>query len=298
MGSGSWTRDSYKCYAASIGRTYNAVTDCLANSYASSSQAFEQRKLHKKLDPRNVIRECCDSDEHKATVPVILALDVTGSMGSTAIEIQKKLNPIMQDLYKQVKDVELMVMAIGDLSYDDSPIQMSQFESDIRIAENLDRIYFENGGGGNDWESYTAAWYMASRHTKLDAWKRGRKGLVITMGDEPLNPYLPKDELEQVTGDKLQDDVNTKDLLEELKDKYDVYHICVKSGCYPNQDDCKESFTKVLGGEHVIVSSVDDIHKKIVGIVKAFAEKSGQLIGEDVKADSKVKTDENGDITW
>ena len=298
MGGGSWTRDSYKSYAAKVGRTYNAVTDCLANSYTSSSQAFEQRKLHKKLDPRNVIRECCDSDEHKATVPVILALDVTGSMGSTAIEIQKKLNPIMQDLYKQVKDVELMVMAIGDLSYDVSPIQMSQFESDIRIAENLDHIYFEKGGGSNDWESYTAAWYMASRHTKLDAWKRGRKGLVITMGDEPLNPYLPKDELEQATGDKLQDDVKTKDLFEELKDKYDVYHICVKSGCYPNQDDRKKSFTKVLGGEHVIVSSVDDIHKKIVGIVKTFAEKSGQLISEDVKADSKVKTDENGDITW
>ena len=77
-----------------------------------------------------------------------------------------------------------------------------------------------------------------------------------------------------------------------------MYDICVKSGSYPDQDDCKESFTKVLGGEHVIVSSVDDIHKKIVGIVKAFAEKSGQLIVEDVKADSKVKTDENGDITW
>ena len=48
----------------------------------------------------------------------------------------------------------------------------------------------------------------------------------------------------------------------------------------------------------MIVSSVDDIHKKIVDIVKTFAEKSGQLIGENVKADTKVKTDENGDITW
>lgn len=50
------------------------------------------------LDPKNVIRECCDTEEHPNTIPVILALDVTGSMGQAAVEVAKKLNVIMTKL--------------------------------------------------------------------------------------------------------------------------------------------------------------------------------------------------------
>ena len=299
MGGGSWTRDNYVSYCASTSRSYCASTDTFADTYTSSSQAFKQHNLHSKLDPKNVIRECCDSKEHPCTIPVILALDVTGSMGQTAIEVQKKLNPIMQELYKKVKDVELMVMAIGDLSYDRSPIQISQFESDIRIAENLDHIYFENGGGGNKWESYTAAWYMGARHTKLDCWKRGKKGIIITMGDEPINPYLPKEELEAATGDKLQADISTEDLYKEVRDKYHLCHICIESRNYPDQTSRKKTFDKVLGGENVIISSVEDLQNKIVDIVTTYASKNDCMIVETaVPSIEKVKTNENGEITW
>jgi len=46
-------------------------------------------------------------------------------MGDTAIAVQKQLNPIMEEIYATVKDAEVMVMAIGDLAYDNSPIQIS-----------------------------------------------------------------------------------------------------------------------------------------------------------------------------
>lgn len=58
-------------------------------------------------------------------------------MGSAATDVAKKLNYVMTELYKQVKDVQFMIMGIGDLAYDSAPIQISQFESDIRIAEQL-----------------------------------------------------------------------------------------------------------------------------------------------------------------
>ena len=222
MGSGSWTRAAYATYCCSTGKTYNATTDCINENYTSTAQAFKSCKLNEALDPKNVIRECCDSKEHPESLPIILALDVTGSMGDTAIRIQKLLNPIMTKIYEEVKDAEIAIMAIGDLACDDAPIQMSQFESDIRIADNLDKIYFERGGGGNTWESYTAAWYMGLKHTKLDCWKRGRKGIIITMGDEKLNPYLPLDGyscgLRAATGDSLQADVERKKLYKDAKD--------------------------------------------------------------------------------
>ena len=294
MGSGSWNTRSYATYCCSVGHGYDTSTCTLKSDYTSSSQAFKSYKLDKAMDPKNVIRECCDSDEHPTTIPIILALDVTGSMGSTAIEVQKKLNPIMVEIYKRVKDAEIMVMAIGDLAYDYSPIQLSQFESDIRIAENLDKIYFENGGGGNDYESYTAAWYMGLKHCKLDCWKRGKKGLIITMGDEPINPYLPAEQLNDATGDTCQDDVETPKLFKEASKKFDIYHISVESGSYPDQTRERSTFAKVIGEQHALISSVDKISDKIINIVEDFANKSGQsLIVESPKTSTA-----DGEISW
>ena len=296
MGGGSWSRAHYTNYCASVGRSYSATTDSFADTYTSSSQAFVAKTIDKAMSPMKVIRECCDSNEHPNTIPIILALDVTGSMGSTAIEVQKKLNPIMVKIYDRIKDAEIMVMAIGDLAYDDSPIQLSQFESDIRIAENLDKIYFENGGAGNDYESYTAAWYMGLKHCKLDCWKRGKKGLIITMGDEPINPYLPVNQLNSVTGDTNQDDVETPKLFKEASEKFDIYHISVESRSYPNQTREAESFKKVIGNQNVLISSVKDISDKIINIVEDFAKKSNQSI--IVESTKPAATDENGEIAW
>ena len=186
MGSGSWTTTSFVNYATSRG--YETDTRGTITSNYSNQEMFKAKNIDASLDPKGVIRECCDSKEHPNTFPVILALDVTGSMGQAAVEISKRLNNIMTKLYEQVEDIEFMVMGIGDLSYDSCPIQASQFESDIRIAEQLEKVYFEFGGGGNSYESYTAAWYFGARHTKLDCWNRGKKGIIITIGDERLNP--------------------------------------------------------------------------------------------------------------
>ena len=290
MGYGSWSESNYCSYSASVGRSYCASTRTFSDTYTSSNQAFVAKRIDEAMDPKNVMRECCDNDEHPNTIPIILALDVTGSMGSTAIEVQKKLNPIMVKIYDKIKDAEIMVMAIGDLAYDDSPIQISQFESDIRIAENLDKIYFENGGGGNDYESYTAAWYMGLRHCKLDCWKRGKKGLIITMGDEPINPYLPASRLNEATGDTNQDDIETPKLFKKASEKFDIYHISVESRSYPDQTREAESFKKVLGSQNVLISSVDKISDKIINIVEDFAKKSGQSM--------IVESGKNGEIAW
>ena len=253
MGGGSWTTASYCNYATSIGRTFDTKKGVLSDDFASAQELFKSRSLDPALDPKNVIRECCDSEEHPNTIPIILALDVTGSMGDTSIEIAKKLNKIMTALYKDVKDIEFLIMGIGDLAYDNYPIQASQFESDIRIAEQLDKIYFEAGGGGNEYESYTSAWLFGARHTKLDSWKRGKKGLIITIGDEKINPYLPMNPLKKATGEALQADIDTKDLYDEVKDKYDLYHLNVTSTSTGERGRIEnvKSFAAVIGEQNV-----------------------------------------------
>lgn len=294
MGGGTWTSASFSTYSKSVGRTVSK--DGYLDSSYTAQDLFKAKRIQKELDPYNVVRECCDSDEHPYTIPVILALDVTGSMGNAAAEVAKKLNKVMTDLYESVNDVEFLVMGIGDLAYDSAPIQASQFESDIRIAEQLDKIYFEAGGGGNDYESYTAAWYFGARHTSLDCWKRGKKGIIITMGDEPLNPYLPKIPLEKATGDKLQADVETCNLYEEVKKHFDVYHLAVddKATAYRYiEDKVNRTWEKYLDKDHFKVVSLDNISFTIIDIVKSASSNENSAQNQ-----ARHENENNYGISW
>ena len=267
MGSGSFTTTSFKAYSTSRGRTVDAKGTVTSDNL---QDFYQQTHIHKDLNPYKVVRECCDSEEHPNTIPVIIGLDVTGSMGRACVKTAQNLNTIITSLYDKFDDIEFMIMGIGDLAYDRAPIQASQFESDVRIAEHLDKVYMEHGGGGNGFESYTAAWYFGLHHTKLDCWKRGKKGIIITMGDEPLNPYLPKYPLEKITGDNLEADVETKDLYELTKEKFDIYHIAID-----DFDDCyyryktriDKTFKEVLKEDYKI-STLDELPSTIVKCIE------------------------------
>ena len=292
MGYGTWTSSSFSTYSTSIGRSVS-MDGSLSGTY-SNQDMFKSKTIDSALNPKNVIRECCDTDAHPHTVPVILALDVTGSMGNAAVEVAKKLNIIMTKLYEKVTDVEFLIMGIGDLACDRCPIQASQFESDIRIAEQLDKLYFEFGGGGNSYESYTAAWYFGSRHTKLDCLNRGRKGIIITMGDEQLNPYLPIkgrcSGLIEAMGDNLQADVETKDLYVEASEKFNIYHLDVNHGRRWDEDEIEKSFKKYLDDTHFRRVTMDSITNEIVDIIINEVETN---VSEPVVMNSNLEG-----ITW
>ena len=289
MGGGSWTTSAYSSRLASRG-----ISSADSIMSMDTTQYYESRNLAPVLNPKNVTRECCDSDEHPNTIPVILALDITGSMGSSAKACAAKLNEIMTSLYEKVNDIQFMTMAIGDFSYDRAPLQVSQYESDIRILEQMDQIYFEGGGGGNSFESYTAAWYFALKHTKLDCHNRGKKGIIITLGDEPLNPYLPRGAVENVIGDKLQGDVDTKDLYREVTEKFDVYHISVDdsdSSYRYHQIDADLTWKKVIGDNYK-VSTLQNLAKTISDIiVNSAAEYEFVEVGS-------AHIDSDGNISW
>ena len=300
MGYGNWTAQSYT--------SYRATTDLSMDDMytASVSQIYTSRKLNSDLDPKGVVRECCDSEDHPNSFPVILALDVTGSMGAAAQKVAAKLNEIMMGLLNKVPDVQFMSMGIGDVEYDSAPVQASQFESDTRIAEQLEKIYFEHGGGGNSYETYTAAWWMGLRHCELDCWKRGKKGVIITLGDEPLNPYISKNNIKRYFGDNVQDDIRTEELYKQVTEKFNVYHIAVDDedtsySFYGERVD--NSFKKYLG-QNFMVSTLDKLSDTITDIIKKEYDNSQNGVATvgisagTVAPSAGLKVDENGQIYW
>ena len=263
MGGGYW--DSQAATTVIHARGF-ASTDAMSN--ADALMVYRSNHLDSMLNPYNVVRECRDSDDHPHSLPVILALDVTGSMGHAATTCAAKLDETMTELYKNNNDVEFCVMGIGDFTCDDAPLQVTQFESDIRILEQTLKLYFEGGGGGNKWESYTAAWYFGLHNCAFDCWDRGERGIIITIGDESLNPMLPGKRIKDVIGGQVDGDVDTKQLYAAASERFDIYHIAITDqSSYKWHKKLIEDTWRPLLGDHLIIAESSSLPQLIAAIV-------------------------------
>ena len=221
MGCGSWTPHDWDSYSKS--------------SIAGKSAAgiYTSKMMKAEFDPKDIpVRESRDSADHPSSNAIIIGLDVTGSMSDILEGVAKKLNVLVSEILdrKPVTDPQIMFNAIGDAMCDTTPFQATQFESDIRIAEQLTQLYFERGGGGNGFESYPLAWYFAAMHTDIDCLnKRNQKGFLFTMGDDCYSTKLTAREIKQIFGDTVERDIPVDELREHIqeipKDK-PVYVIC------------------------------------------------------------------------
>ena len=199
----------------------------------SVNDIFRAERMDDRFNPRFIAkREARDCEEHPNSTPIAIGVDVTGSMGYLSEEIIKNsLNELMKKLYSTnlVEDPQLMFAAIGDASADEAPLQVTQFESDIRIAEQLMDLWIE-GSGGDSPEDYQLLWYFVSRHTEIDSFsKRQKKGFCFTIGDAPFHQGLWSKEIKKIFGDDAKD-IGTKKLAEEASEKYNLFHIDLNCG--------------------------------------------------------------------
>lgn len=211
-----------------------------ARSTQTAQEIFKHREMLDAFDPANIVmRESRDSEHNPVSTPIIIGLDVTGSMGIIAEKMARgKLGTLMDGIFTQkpVTDPHVLVMAIGDATSDSSPLQVSQFEADIRIDSSLQDLYLEGRGGGNAFESYDLPWWFAANRTATDSFeKRGKKGYLFTIGDEPPPPATPYStyKLEAVLGPFQGSEVyNTRVALANAQEMYDVFHIIVEQGSH------------------------------------------------------------------
>lgn len=259
----------------------------------SASEIFTQNSLrmaHESMNPNGVVfREARDSEAHPNTVPIILGLDVTGSMGHIPHELIKEGLPKLMGGIIQggVPDPALLFLRIGDHECDRYPLQVGQFESgDQELDMWLIRTYIEGGGGGNMGESYLLAWYFAAFHTKTDAFdKRGQKGLLFTVGDEPGLKTLPASAIKEIMGQGQQTYTHLE-LLAEAQKKYDVYHISVLHSGQAIDADVE---WKALLGQNCL--SIED-HREIPNVIKKIiCDKHKTSVSGLGTPDSATKTD-------
>jgi hypothetical protein len=263
MGGGSLDSSTFKGYASSyVGK--------------KTEEVFTSKRIDDMLNPFGVkIRESRDSDDNPESNAIILALDVTGSMGIIADNLARKgLGTVCDEFLKRkpVSNPHFMFQAIGDVRFDDAPLQVSQFEADDRMIQQLVKIYIEHGGGGNDSESYDFAWYFAGTHTSIDCWeKRKRKGYLFTIGDESTPHGLEKTHIKKVLGEDVESDLTAKQCLAIAEKMYHVYHIIIAEGHYPQTegiDTVKAAWTNLMGQRAVVLSDHTKLAELVISIIQ------------------------------
>jgi len=294
MGGGSYSHDNSVRNRADKGwasedllRSNNRI---VPKNYipASAESVFVQHGIHNEMNPHGVkVRESRDSVEHPESVAIIVALDETGSMGDVPHHlVQEGLPHMMNAVYKAgVKDPQVLFLGIGDHTCDRAPLQVGQFEtSDELLDKWLTSVFLEGKGGGNEGESYALAWYFAAKHTALDCLeKRKKKGVLFTIGDEPVLKDYPARMLEALMGKGQYSDETAASLLAKAREKYTCYHIHIAETSTGSARSTIDGWRELMRDNLFVAKSYKDVPKIIAdAIVKAVGSTSDAVLEEIV----------------
>jgi hypothetical protein len=194
----------------------------------ASTTDSSRREVHPELNILGKKRECLNSVLAPKTTAIVVAMDVTRSRGDDAKVVFEKLPLLMGQIYMKnyVTDPAISFAAIGDATCGDkAPIQVGQFESDVRLDTVLSNLWLEEGGGGTGQESYELMAYYYAKHSILDCNRRGQKGFFFFIGDEGFYPKVDKNQIKEFIGDELDSDVDSAKAFAELQQKYQVFFI-------------------------------------------------------------------------
>lgn len=290
MGGGSY---SY------MGRESRSVS--LGYDTKSAEEIFTARNINTEMSPHGVtLRESRDSIEHPNSIPIILALDVTGSMGSIPHFLVREGLPHMMDVIIKngVADPQVLFLGIGDHECDRAPLQVGQFESSDELLDHwLTTLWIEGNGGGNDGESYHLAWLFAGRHTATDHFeKRGKKGILFTVGDEPVLHGLPVNAQKSIMGDGQYSDVTSAELLDKAREQYEIFHLHISQGRRGGDNYVRDGWKQLLGDNVISVQRKEDVAKIIADKVLEVVAQSGSAhITPETPEENSTESDFEGE---
>lgn len=217
-----------------------------------AEQVFKQTQCHPLMDPKGVkVRESRDGPDHPESQGIVFALDVSGSMGQIPkLMATKQLPNFMKVLMGcEIRDPQVLFMAIGNATSDRAPLQVGQFESTAELMDQwLTWTYLEGGGGGRG-ESYDLGFYFLATHTEMDCMvKRNNRGYLFMTGDETPFPILSKNIVEGIIGDKLDDDIPIAEVIAEVQKTYIPFFIIPDR---TRARQCERQWRDLLG-DHVL----------------------------------------------
>ncbi|HZI16074.1 MAG TPA: VWA domain-containing protein [Myxococcus sp.] len=256
-------------------------------------EVFQQRSCHPQMNPYGVkFRESRDSAAHPNSLAVVMALDVTGSMGNIPEILARQTFPsFMKDLMEAgIPDPQVLFMAVGDAYMDQAALQVGQFESsEQQMDQWLTWMFLERGGGPNPAETYELGMYFAAEHTLMDCYeKRGKKGYFFMTGDEPAFHYVAKDHVEGLIGTQLGRDVPMEEVVQRLDKTFNPFFLIPDER---RRGRCEEFWRGYLGDRVICMddpADTCDVSAALVALTEG-AVKSVDAVAERLQKAGRPK---------
>ena len=169
---GVWTgysfREARKTYDEHVGRSY--------------SDARRENKTVSNLIPKSITTN--------SESPLVIACDVTGSMGSWPATMFSKL-PYLELEGKEYlgNNMKVSFAAIGDAYSDSYPLQVQKFTSGRGLERSLKELVIEGRGGNGFRETYELCALYYSKNANIP---KAIKPVFVFIGDEATYDFIDK----------------------------------------------------------------------------------------------------------
>lgn len=242
----SWDDDTSTWYGKSTYAYSESGADRRAES-ARRSRKAGGRTYERRSGPNEKI---IDAKKHVSSAsknPLIVAVDVTGSMASWPAEIFDRLPLLYNTLSQYRNDLEVCFAAIGDAGVDRWPLQVTTFAGGYDLEQLLKSLYGE-GGGGDAPESYGLFAQWVDTHVEVS--DTDDKPFLIVFGDITMHPKVPRSQIQGVLGDDPQGDVDALEVWKRVAQRFNVWFL--RRGSGTKQDAIDKQWSKAIGAQKIM----------------------------------------------
>ncbi len=189
----------------------------------------------------------------KSKNPLVVAVDVTGSMAHWPAEIFDRLPLLYQTLSQYRPDVEISFSAIGDATSDKFPLQVADFGAGADLDAKLGALFGEGGGGGGARESYELFAHFVAERCEVPNASRddGEKPFLILYGDEGFYPEVATAQIRHYLGIGAEVAPKSVQVWKKLLETWEVYLFRKTYGGAQEQEILKQ-WTEALGAQRII----------------------------------------------
>lgn len=205
MGGGSYDRDVGS--GSSSGSFYDGGTS------SSSAKAAFSNDMDESLSPHD--RKIISLTKS----PVVVSLDVTGSNIEFARIVYDKSPMLYGQIEQQgyLKDFDICFTATGDAYSDDAPLQVCDFKKGKSLDDELEKLYLEGNGGGQQKETYEIAAYFFGKKCEMP---NAEMPFFFYIADEAPYAKINHEVLNDLLGTKLKEDISAKKAFSDLYKKF------------------------------------------------------------------------------
>jgi hypothetical protein len=229
-------------------------------------------------DPKSLVPSSLTT---KSESPLVIACDVTGSMGDWPATMFSKL-PYLELEGKEYlgKGMEISWAGIGDAYCDNYPLQARPFTSGTDLKKELKELVIEGGGGGQMTESYDLGALYYARNVEMP---NAIKPLFIFIGDEGIYDWVDKGQAKTWVGTNIEGRLSGINAMRELQARYSVYLVHKPYGSSGGSGDHMSSDTQkvyrqwsdILGDDHI--AYLPDPQRVVDVIFGIMAKETGRL---------------------